>query len=178
MVYTKNYYRILGLETKSREHLDQDDLKKAYRTALLGAHPDTASASQGGQGKNEVYTVDDVKEAFGVLSDATQRVEYDGWIAGRGVEEGREGFLLGLEVLDLSDFVAGEDEGSDAEVGGNGATGPQVEWTRSCRCGNEKGFRITEKELEDAEGRGEKEVLVGCEGCSLWVRVGFDVEEG
>ena len=50
--------------------------------------------------------------------------------------------------------------------------------SRACRCGADKGFMILEEELEDAEGRGEKEVLVGCEGCSLWVRVGFDVEEG
>jgi diphthamide biosynthesis protein 4 len=52
-----------------------------------------------------------------------------------------------------------------------------MEWTRACRCGMEKGYTILEEELEDAEQRGEGEVLVGCEGCSLWVRVGFGVED-
>jgi diphthamide biosynthesis protein 4 len=68
--------------------------------------------------------------------------------------------------------------GREGEVEVEGDGDGQMEWTRSCRCGAEKGFRILEEELEDAEKRGEKEVLVGCEGCSLWVRVGFEVEEG
>ncbi|KAF1949590.1 hypothetical protein CC80DRAFT_428828 [Byssothecium circinans] len=134
-----------------------------------------------GREKGKVtYTVDDVKEAFAVLGDGEKRAEYDGWLArvgnaaavgmgGKGAGDG-DGFLLGLEVLDLSDFEAG---GAAAGIGG-----ALIEWTRPCRCGAEKGYRIQEKELEDAEERGETEVLVGCEGCSLWVRVGFEVQEG
>lgn len=113
---------------------------------------------------------------------------------GDGAAEGGKGhdFVLGLEQLDLSDFEvvegdvgvvslvstpdsvgsAGLGDGREGSVRDGGS-----EWVRGCRCGAGKGFRILEYELERASRRGEKEVLVGCEGCSLWVRVGFDVEE-
>ncbi|KAF1971215.1 hypothetical protein BU23DRAFT_556234 [Bimuria novae-zelandiae CBS 107.79] len=225
MVFTKNYYHILGLDRDDENVLNQDALRKAYKAALLSAHPDKA-ASQAPS--TDAYTIDDVKEALAVLADERRRREYDGWLATRGRTGGTENgalseaFVLGLEVLDLSDFEAsmpfvrmesrmgspevpdfedlrlmepggfseagvhvdGNDGGDGESVQGdtNGREGEEgpggIEWTRGCRCGAEKGFRIQERELEDAEARGETEVLVGCEGCSLWVRVGFDVEEG
>ncbi|KAF2033768.1 hypothetical protein EK21DRAFT_16390, partial [Setomelanomma holmii] len=121
------------------------------------------------------YTVDEVKEAYTVLVDPKQKAEYDNWLLRNpgvvrsearqhGVDEPSSDFVLGLDVLDLNKIMD-----NNEEVEG------QMEWTRSCRCGAEKGFKILEEELEDAEKRGEKEVLVGCEGCSLWVRVGFEV---
>lgn len=152
-----------------------------------------------------------MKEAYSVLSNARRKGQYDNFLVrnpevlqrsrnGNGAS-GASGasqdvissdFILGLELLDLSDFDVldpgfrfSEAEpsalASESHAGGSGAIGSeaaegQMEWTRACRCGDEKGFRILEEELEDAEGRGEKEVLVGCEGCSLWVRVGFEVE--
>ncbi|KAF3052966.1 hypothetical protein E8E11_008350 [Didymella keratinophila] len=189
MAYTKDYYQILGLSSLGLSapstgsptappaaRPNSAELRRAYRNALLKAHPDKqAAASAGGQALRR-YTVDDVKEAYRVLDDPHRRTEYDNWVLRNphvlhaSVDGGNEGeqtlsadFILGLDVLDLSDFE---------EQGGEG------EWTRACRCGDEKGFRILEVDLEDAEKRGEKEVLVGCGGCSLWVRVGFDVEEG
>jgi diphthamide biosynthesis protein 4 len=177
MSYTKNYYHILGLATpspgSSASKHTAAELRRAYRNALLAAHPDKKTATSKG-----TYSIDDVKEAYLVLGDASKRVEYDNWVlrnpriidADGGSNETQGGqtlsqdFILGLELLDLSDF---EEQDGD-----------QGEWTRGCRCGDEKGFRILEEDLEDAEGRGEKEVLVGCGGCSLWVRVGFEVEEG
>ncbi|KAF2134213.1 hypothetical protein P153DRAFT_307194, partial [Dothidotthia symphoricarpi CBS 119687] len=195
MSYTKNYYAILGLEEPSsspssssagRQRTDSlctADVRKAYKSALLSAHPDKTRSSTdkttGGKdskSKEEAhtYTIDDVKEAYFVLSDAGRRGAYEEWFLGRdsagarsgtgGVGVGMGEFVLGLEVLDLSDFSAGEEGDGEAE------------WTRGCRCGDSMGFRIFESELEGAEGRGEREVLVGCGGCSLWVRVGFEVE--
>ncbi|KAF2441024.1 hypothetical protein P171DRAFT_488598 [Karstenula rhodostoma CBS 690.94] len=242
MAFTQNYYTVLALPSPSSNTtpLTQATLRKAYKTALLAAHPDksatptptTASAGKTGGG----YTVDDVKEALAVLSDPVRRGAFEralgrGEVGGLGVGDKRgEGeadgdFILGLEVLDLSDFEAGlggfvrlgtpeGDEGGldfedlkppalgegvedsaegdggadadadaeerDEEVSGEEADQdqPEMEWTRPCRCGAEKGFGISERELEDAEARGEREVLVGCVGCSLWVRVGFEVEDG
>jgi diphthamide biosynthesis protein 4 len=186
MAYTKNYYHILGLSAPSSgspaPRPKGADLRRAYRKALLAAHPDKQSA-----GAEGLHSVDDVKEAYIVLDDAKTRAEYDNWVlrnphilstssihmkggVGAGSGQGMtEDFILGLDVLDLSDFE---------EVEGNHEVGLEGEWTRACRCGDEKGFRILEDDLIDAEERGEKEVLVGCGGCSLWVRVGFDVEEG
>lgn len=181
MAYTKNYYQILGLgapSTGSPSARPQSaELRRAYRNALLKAHPDKKAATSAGAHTVRGYTVDDVKEAYRVLDDLRSRAEYDNWVLRNpqvlhaNVDGGNEGgqtlsadFVLGLDVLDLGDF-----EEQDGEEG---------EWTRACRCGDDKGFRILEVDLEDAEQRGEKEVLVGCVGCSLWVRVGFDVEEG
>ncbi|KAH6612682.1 CSL zinc finger-domain-containing protein [Boeremia exigua] len=183
MAYTKNYYHVLGLSVPSPgspgPRSKTSDLRRAYRNALLAAHPDKKGASTAkGDG---TYSVDDVKEAYMVLDDPKQRADYDNWAlrnphvlsTGTGTSADKSGggqilsqdFILGLELLDLSDF---EEQDEDAAEG---------EWTRACRCGDEKGFRILEDDLEDAAGRGEKEVLVGCGGCSLWVRVAFDVEE-
>lgn len=179
MAYTTNYYHILGLSVPSLGSPSPKpktaELRRAYRNALLAAHPDKKSTSVAT--KNRAYSVDDVKEAYMVLDDARRRADYDNWVlrnphilSSTATKNGvghtlSQDFILGLELLDLSDF---EEQGGDADEG---------EWTRACRCGGEKGFRILEDDLEDAESRGEKEVLVGCGGCSLWVRVGFDVEE-
>lgn len=233
MPFTKNYYTVLGLAAPPQgggEPLSQAVLRKAYKAALLAAHPDKTPGSAvggggGGGGGSEgqaggggkKWSIDDIKEALAVLSDAGRRREFERWVGGRekqaGVGDGEGGdFVLGLEGLDLSDFEAGMgawvrigspegEEGGGEEGGGGGGGGGdsggegeslptetpgshewsgegEMEWTRACRCGAEKGYRIQERELEEAELRGETEVLVGCEGCSLWVRVGFDVEVG
>jgi diphthamide biosynthesis protein 4 len=200
MAYTKNYYTTLGLAPLSPHSTTPAAIRAAYRTALLAAHPDKATAkaqAKGDTNKNAgAYTVDDVKEAHAVLSVPQARAEYDSWLAlnpavlrgtadvrggvgGGGVGSGgkaADDFVLGLEVLDLSDFVEEEEE-EEEEEGKEGGEGEML-WTRACRCGDERGFRIRESELVEAEERGDKEVLVGCSGCSLWVRVAFEVDEG
>jgi diphthamide biosynthesis protein 4 len=194
MAYTKDYYHVLGLEapswTESTRNTSSSssssaDMRKAYKLALLAAHPDKHAAQKKG-----AYTVDDVKEAYTVLANDKSKREYDTWFLHHGHtlrqpgsnsssgdgKKVQEDFVLGLEVLDLGDFdvVDASSPGSSSSVNGE----EEMYWIRACRCGAENGFRIEERELEGAERRGEKEVLVGCDGCSLWVRVGFEVEVG
>ena len=66
----------------------------------------------------------------------------------------------GLETVDLDDmnFAAGDDDG-----GG-------IYW-RGCRCGEAMAYEIHEKELEAYAEEGE--IVTGCQGCSLWLRVLF-----
>lgn len=194
MAYTKDYYSILGLNAPSpgsSSPASTAELRRAYKLALLAAHPDkqTAAPTQA-----RGCTVDEVKEAYTILSHHQSKSDYDNWLLrnpGATVKvQGQvqlqapsSDFVLGLEALDLSDFDVLDPEYafSHMPIGvtrSEEESEGQMEWTRACRCGQEKGFRILEEELVDAEGRGEKEVLVGCEGCSLWVRVGFEVEEG
>lgn len=208
MAYTKNYYHILGLDAPvwgSKQHVSVAEMRRGYKLALLAAHPDKSAIAGKAKG---VYTVDDVKEAYSILASEKNKAEYDTWllhhggtlrVGGQGLgaaaREPSTDFLLGLEVLDLSDFDILEPSTSPSpspspstshptptSTANSSTDTPVVErgmqWTRPCRCGMDQGFRIAEEELEDAEARGETEVLVGCEGCSLWVRVGFDVEEG
>ena len=68
--------------------------------------------------------------------------------------------LPGLETVDLDDLTFDE---------------AQAVWYRACRCGHERGFVITEGELDaDAEIG---EVVTGCRGCSLWLNVTFVATE-
>jgi diphthamide biosynthesis protein 4 len=199
MAYTKDYYRILSLDApgwRPVKHTDTASLRRAYKAALLAAHPDKKKdATETGKTKLE-YTVDDVKEAYTILADPKTRADYDNWFlhnrdtlrssssssastTAYHEQAPSSDFVLGLELLDLSEFDVVEPHSTQhTPVSSTNSDGEErMEWTRGCRCGADRGFRILEEELEDAEARGENEVLVGCEGCSLWVRVGFDVEE-
>ncbi|KAF2108943.1 hypothetical protein BDV96DRAFT_503305 [Lophiotrema nucula] len=217
--YKKNYYAILGLETptwRTSTPLDPHMLKMAYRSMLLCTHPDKSRSrryteDEGGdeEAYESKYTVDDVKEAYQILAKKEVRGEYDKWLAATyeageafssstpdAAKKEDDGFVLGLEVLDLSDFEVISVAPSTVSTPSTSTTPPatipsssaaaaerheeeeedEQEWRRDCRCGHSSGFKITESSLLQAEKRGEKEVLVGCEGCSLWVRVSFDVE--
>lgn len=48
-------------------------------------------------------------------------------------------------------------------------------WYRPCRCGNERGFALTEEDLEENADLGE--VLVQCADCTIWLRVCYVVAE-
>jgi diphthamide biosynthesis protein 4 len=191
MAYTKDYYSILGLDAQSSSQTSTADIRRAYKLALLAAHPDKNLGAAQQQQQAQPHTIDTVREAYNILSTPSTKAEYDNYLLhhptltasshASTLPPPSSDFILGLEVLDLSDFdvldpgfkFSSEAADEDVEVERNG----QMEWTRACRCGMEKGYVILEEELEDAESRGEGEVLVGCEGCSLWVRVGFGVEE-
>ena len=102
-----------------------------------------------------------------MLGDVKKRAEYDKELrarrlvkdgVGEEVEAGR--FRTGGEVVDLDDLRWDDGRGV---------------WFRGCRCGEERGFEVSAGDLED--GLGEGEVVVGCRGCSLWLRVVFGVVE-
>ncbi|OKL56542.1 Diphthamide biosynthesis protein 4 [Talaromyces atroroseus] len=175
----KNYYQILNIpfsNNNSPTVVSKQQLKNAYHKALLKYHPDkagTATAkaapvSSSSSRTNAVYTVDDITDAYKVLSDPVLRAEYDReWILRRSGNDdkdaGEVAFHTGLEVVDLEDMGYQDD----------GHEGSSSYWYRGCRCGDEKGFIVTEDELETEAQHGE--ILVGCRGCSLWMKVLFAV---
>ena len=63
-VVDKKYYAVLGVARDA----DEQTLKKAYRQAILTAHPDKGGTDAEFQEVNEAWTV---------LSDATKRAGYD-----------------------------------------------------------------------------------------------------
>jgi len=155
-----HYYEILGLGDRVFDSaLSEQDVKLAYRRALLEHHPD--KITRAAASSKPAVTVDDIALAYRTLADPEVRAEYDRSLlqsAPNGAKQDRV-LRTGLETVDL-DSLAFEDN--------------VQAWSRSCRCGDTKGFVITETELEKHIEDGE--LTVGCKGCSLWLRVLFSVE--
>jgi diphthamide biosynthesis protein 4 len=177
---TPNYYTTLSLSSRKYDPtLTPAEVKAAYKRALLQHHPDKKSTSSPPQSRNNI-TIDSIALAYKILSSPSLKAEYDSHLqqASRShnnktnntnpdsEDEDEESgiiFRTGLETVDLDDLGFVEDSKADDET-----------WTRSCRCGDDGGFVVTEKELEANAEDGE--VIVGCRGCSLWLRVLFGVE--
>jgi curved DNA-binding protein CbpA len=183
-----DYYQILNIPfTTSSATLSKQQIKLAYHKALLKHHPDKAGAVAKDAGVNRTgsrdgafsqsgdqaagqpaYTIDEITTAYKTLSDPALRAEYDRTlrldrlkVAER--EKTGDVFHTGLEIVDLEDLACDED-------GESGAC-----WYRGCRCGDERGFLVTEDDLEREADHGE--IVIGCRGCSLWLKVLFAVED-
>lgn len=174
------HYEVLGIPRSFLE--DGRDLapiiKTAYHRSLLRNHPDKAFNVRPGEPRvigtaqnSSTFTVDQIGEAYAVLSDAKRRADYDKALktarnSGSGDGDGDQarsgagaaGFQTGIENVDLDDLQVDEAQGR---------------WYRSCRCGNERGFSLGESDLEEAGDFGE--LIVGCQDCSLWLRIHFAV---
>lgn len=154
------HYQVLGITPSIVDsHNDPPTLlKRAYRRALLQNHPDKAGGS-----KANIYTVDQITMALNVLSSPRDRAAYDNSLRlARPEREGRPltGFQTGVENVDLDDLPY------DAKTSS---------WYRGCRCGNDVAYLFSEDDLEVCADEGE--LLVGCQDCSLWLRVHFAVLE-
>jgi DnaJ-class molecular chaperone len=170
MISAPTYYEILGIPEALHDGqgISVQTLKRAYHQALLQNHPDKlqlpARSSLSLQGK--FYSVDQISEAFTTLSNSKMRTKYDkelklrkatSRVAGQNIAQI---FRTGVEVVDLDDLDFDETSGT---------------WYKGCRCGDERGFLIREKNLEEAVEDGE--LGVGCRGCSLWLKVLFGIVE-
>lgn len=167
----EDYYTILNLSTRKFDPtLTPAEVKAAYKRALLQHHPDktpskTAAAQNPSSGdRRTAITIDSIALAYKILSSPSLKSSYDAGLRTSNNatnEDDDKVFRTGLDSVDLDDLVFDE----AGEV-----------WTRACRCGDDRGFVVTEGELEGNLEDGE--LIVGCRGCSLWLRVLFGVEEG
>lgn len=161
---TQDFYRVLGLcEKRNGRAITAAELKQAYKRALLAHHPDKRPSSLA-PSSHVSTSIDSITQAFKTLSDPELRAEYDRdqrMQVNEDDERKDQGNTLrtGMETLDLEDFNF--EDSSEA-------------WTRPCRCGSDPAFVITEDELEKNVDFGE--LVVGCKGCSLWLKVLFSVE--
>ncbi|KAL4996893.1 Diphthamide biosynthesis protein 4 [Aspergillus recurvatus] len=179
---TCSFYEILNLPFPSTG-LSKQQLKLAYHKALLKHHPDKAVqvtvAKESLSSSNhhpaqtlssQKITIDAITTAYKTLSDPIQRAEYDrvlrldrNRVVGAGDKNGNGTvFHTGLEVVDLEDLNCDED-------------GDEAVWYRACRCGDERGFLLSEGDLEREVDSGE--IVVGCRGCSLYMKVLFAVQD-
>ncbi|KAL2351757.1 Diphthamide biosynthesis protein 4 [Cryomyces antarcticus] len=164
----RNHYVVLGLPHPTQvASLTVQDIKLAYRRALLIHHPDKSVASQGTRRSNvdvPKHTVDDITIAYRTLSDPSLRADYDRdlrlqFLSAVQPDTRERTFHSGLETVDLDELNFDE---------------AKSVWTRGCRCGQEQGFVVIEEELEKEAEFGE--LVTGCRGCSLWLRVLFQTE--
>ncbi|KAJ4860785.1 CSL zinc finger domain-containing protein [Trichoderma breve] len=162
-----SHYEILGLTPTllNSQHDPSTLIKQAYRRALLRHHPDKAAAatpsvSLSASSPSQLYTIDQITQAFTILSSPRQRSTYDANLRlTRANGDGSEArFQTGIENVDLDDLQF--DEGEER-------------WYRSCRCGNDRGYSFQESDLEEVEHEGV--LMVGCHDCSLWLKVHFAV---
>lgn len=156
-----NYYEVLHLP-RNETFLSPERVKKAYRTTLLSHHPDKAKAGAGTGVETHTVTIDEIALAYKTLSEPSLRAEYDRWLTTSQDSDDLKGGRIhhtGLETVDLDDLAFDEKSQS---------------WSRDCRCGV-GGYAVTEDELE--KHLEDREIIVGCRGCSLWLRVLFSVEE-
>ncbi|KAL4865259.1 hypothetical protein BDV12DRAFT_174876 [Aspergillus spectabilis] len=178
-------YEILNLPfPQTSTPYSKQQVKIAYHKALLRHHPDkTPNASASPDSKSTTttppppssqpthpFTIDEITTAYKTLSNPSLRAEYDRALRldrDRVTGAGKNGtvFHTGLEVVDLEDLECDEDAN----------TGEGDVWYRGCRCGDERGFCVSEGDLEREAENGE--VVVGCRGCSLYMKVLFAVQE-
>lgn len=165
-------YEILGLPVPSTEleGISNQIIKSAYRRSLLLHHPDKAPAAHRGPPERcpsqirETYSIDQITEAYNVLSIPKKRAQYDLELKLRGStgrqDQQKQPFKTGIETKDLDDLEYKELENA---------------WYMNCRCGDERGFLIKEEDLEEVADEGE--LGVGCRGCSLWLKVLFSIAD-
>lgn len=171
---TPTHYEVLDISPSllSYSHGDTNNLepqllRRAYHRALLRHHPDKAvseEAKESGHASQKprgtaLYTVDQITTAYTTLNDPRLRREYEAALrqsATADAPEQEEAFRTGVEVVDLDDLAF--DENSE-------------KWYMGCRCGNERGFEFGEDVLDERE----REMFVGCQDCSLWIKVQYEV---
>lgn len=175
-----NHYETLGLAGPGTgtPPATVEQVKAAYRRALLRFHPDKLSVAErsevssafSGSGHAQVprvVTIDEIRRAHEVLSTPSLRREYDRQLltassarrsgAGTASQQTTE-----LELVDLDDMHFDEKDGV---------------YYRACRCGNARGFAVLEDDLADADAAPAEcavgEVLLECPDCSHHLRVTF-----
>lgn len=162
-----NHYRVLDLPSSPHTNNEpsQNDIKVAYRRALLRHHPDKHEKQRSNTYQKPTYTLDQIFLAYKILLDPLTRSDYDRSLkttdSAGSTTRGQDAHP-GLETCDLDDLAF------DSE---------RSVWSKICRCGNPRGFEISEKDLEESVEYGE--IITGCRGCSLWLRVTFaTVDDG
>jgi len=174
LVTDDSLYAILGLpEPAANRPATSAQIRVAFRRALLKHHPDKAArllSEPNGKPASfkakpaSKFSVDSICLARDILLDPARRREYDNTLLLKNAQTDVDRTLVGLhptelETLDLDDM---------------NYDGEHASWAKTCRCGNTKAYEVSEEDLEIASSDGGREVLVGCGGCSLFVRVVFE----
>lgn len=152
-----DFYTILDLKPDA----SLQEIKTAYRKALLEHHPDKSaksvkSAKSSTTAPSQLQKdLDIIRLAYITLSNQPSRQEYDDSRTAHADNAEKMG-PRPSNIVSLDDF-----EEKEVEDG--------IQWTYSCRCGGH--FTLTEELLE-------RDVhLVICDSCSEAIFVGYELQE-
>lgn len=156
-----SYYDVLRISPRD-DDINLGTLRAAYRSLLLEHHPDKSKLNEQrpklGNKDQEQYSIDLITRAYQTLSDRSQRAQYDKELANR--KQGQDRATAQNQYASFGSFDL-----EDLEFDGSHT------WSLACRCGLEKGYTLTEDDLEKEAELGE--IYVGCHGCSLSIKVSF-----
>lgn len=176
-----SHFDVLSLSPQSLDGQDAtaqaDAIKHAYRRALLKHHPDKQQAQSSSADNSspspartqQHFTVDQITEAYNVLSDAQQRRRYTRTLYRqqqqqqssanpRTTRRRRKQQQASVETVDLDDLSW---------------SGKRRLYYRACEeCGKSRGFGLREDEIDDDEDE-DVEIVVECsgQGCDAELRV-------
>lgn len=216
-----SHFEVLSLTPNSLDGQDSSTqaktVKQAYRRALLKHHPDknqqakaqdspsdpAEKSKKDKKNGDQHFTVDQITEAFTVLSDTRQRREYvrsmqtesrSSTTSGNGVSSSshhKQDYTY-KQTFNYNGSGSGSQQQKPAQqqqARPHSSSGVEtvdlddVRWDgkrqvyhQACgRCGTDRGYCFRELDLDEVGEDGE--LMVQCTGCSLWLRVLFDEEE-
>lgn len=174
--HAPTHFEILSLSARSLDGQDptqqSEIIKKAYRRALLKNHPDkqAQTAAEGTTDSSTIqtqhFTVDQITEAYNVLSDGQQRRKYTRTLrqqtqakssasASASTQRTRAPKSVDVETVDLDDLSW---------------SGKRRLYYHPCQgCGKARGFTLREDDIEDDDE--DTELLVECSGCDEELRI-------
>lgn len=144
-----DFYAVLDVE----QDASSQEIKTAYRKALLQHHPDKSATTEGAK-----RDLDIIRLAYNTLSHPSSREQYDHSRTSRAThtQKSEKTGPRPSQVVSLDDF-------EEKELS-NG-----FHWTFPCRCGSV--YTLTEDLLEQDIH------LVSCDSCSETIFVGYELDE-
>ncbi|KAG9291875.1 hypothetical protein G9A89_012160 [Geosiphon pyriformis] len=147
----KTHYDTLGVLPSA----SNIEIKEAYQRLVVLTHPDKQVVSKKGSKERVEHqtSIQEILEAWKTLRDPDSRKGYDGKIKAAQLKKGSAQGIVNAE-LDLDEMTYDEETSV---------------YTIECRCGGR--YSISEEDLEKGAE------IVGCENCSLKIRILYDVIE-
>lgn len=170
------HFEILSLSARSldgQSPTEQNEtVKKAYRRALLKYHPDKQAQTSAGSAAassathTQHFTVDQITEAYNVLSDGQQRRKYT-----RSLRAQSKATFSGSTSAESR----GNRRSKTVEVETVGLddlswSGKRRLYYHACRgCGKSRGFTLREDDIEDDDE--DYELIIQCSACEKELKV-------
>lgn len=150
-------YKVLALKPPryGTTPATQQEVKEAYRSALLSNHPDKLQNAGVQHGIKTLYSVDEITYAYKTLTNIVYRLQHE---RQQKLKPSDKDSHSGIETVDLDELHY------DCA---------RSEWHCGCRCGDATGFSLMEIDLHQNSEHGD--VVVECRGCSLRLKVTFTV---